>query len=70
MGVVANIGYDIFPKQGKYLGKEVEVCFHYDTSRVVRGKVVRDDAETPYATIIRLTDGRYVSSKECQYRIL
>lgn len=70
MGVIANINYDSFPKQGKHLRKEVEVCFHYDTSRVVRGEVVRDDIESPNITIIRLEDDRYILSTECQYRII
>jgi hypothetical protein len=67
MGVIANINYDEFPKQGSYLGRRVEVCFHYDANKRIGGVIVRDDAEDPHRTIIRLDDGRYVLTTECQY---
>lgn len=67
MGVCNTIGIEAFPKQGSFQGKAVSVCFHYDTSRRVHGKVVRDDIEEPFITIIKLTDGRYVLASECQY---
>jgi len=35
MGNVKNISMDSFPKQGGFLGKEVKVCFHYDTDRTM-----------------------------------
>lgn len=69
MGVVTNIGFDKFPKQGVFLGKRVRVCFNYDTSRFLEGNVVRDDTEVPGLLIIRLDDGRYVLSTECQYQL-
>jgi hypothetical protein len=69
MGIVKNIGFDEFPKQGKYLGKKVFVCFHYDTSKTVDGRIVRDDVEEPWIVIIALEDGRYILSTECMYSI-
>lgn len=69
MGVVAGITADTFPKQGRNAGKRVKVCFHYDTSKIILGRIVRDDAESPGVGIIALYDGRYVLSTECQYSI-
>lgn len=69
MGMVENISADRWPKQGAFLGTRVEVCFHYDTSRTVRGIVLRDDAEAPGEMIIQLDNGRVVRSVECQYSI-
>lgn len=59
-----NVGFDRFPKQGSMLGKEVWVCFDYDEMNILYGEVVRDDAEEPHRTIIRLKDGRYVLAEE------
>jgi hypothetical protein len=70
MGVVANISHDKFPKQGSYANQPVSVCFHYDTSKTIRGKIVRDDSEAPYVMIIALDDGRFVLATECQYQPL
>ncbi len=67
MGAVKNITFDKFPKQGTYAGRETEVCFHYDTSRRLKGVIVRDDVEEPFLTIIKLEDGRHVLATECQY---
>ena len=67
MGDVPAIGIDRFPEQGTFLGKRVEVCFDYDTSRTIGGKVIRDDAEEPGLMLIQLDDGRVVRSVECQY---
>ena len=58
-----------YPKQGIYLLKRVRVCFDYDTSNTILGRVVRDDEEEPGLMIIQLDDGRYVLSTECQYQI-
>ena len=70
MGIVKNIDADRWPRQGRHLGARVEVCFHYDTSRLVRGIVLRDDAEAPGETIIQLDNGRVVRAVECQYSIV
>lgn len=70
MGVVSSVGYSKFPKQGRYYGRSVEVCFNYDTSAIVKGVIVRDDIEEPFRTIIHLSDGRYVLATECQYSII
>lgn len=67
MGVRSNIDINTFPKQGSQLGKRVEVCFHYNTEQTIRGVIVRDDDEHPFIAIIRLDDGRYVLTTECQY---
>jgi len=67
MGVKANITATEFPKQGALAGKRVAVCFHHDTSRVVEGLVLRDDAGEPHRRIIHLDDGRVVLDTECQF---
>lgn len=67
MGVVANVGFSKFPKQGQYLGRRVQVCFNYDTSNILLGTIVRADEEEPGRLIIKLDDGRYVLSTECMY---
>ncbi len=70
MGIEKNIGFDKFPKQGSYLGKDVEVCFNYNTSKKIMGKIVRDDSEEPFKTIIKLQNENYLLATECQYRLL
>lgn len=67
MGVHQNIGYDKFPKQGGDLGKKVNVCFNYESNKIIKGKVVRDDIEEPYLMLFQLEDGRVVRSTECHY---
>ncbi|PWA08632.1 hypothetical protein DCC39_14430 [Pueribacillus theae] len=67
MGVHQNVSYNKFPKQGSFLGREVRVCFNYDTSKTLKGKVIRDDIEEPLLMLIHLEDGRVISSTECQY---
>lgn len=67
MGVVANVGYAEFPKQGKYLGKRTRVCFRYDATKELMGTIVRDDDEEPGKMIIKLDDGRYILASECMY---
>jgi len=69
MGVHKNIGIeqDFFPKQSDSVGKETKVCFRFDTSLSIKGTIVRDDAEEPFQTIIKLLDGRFVLATECMY---
>lgn len=75
MGCVENITFDKFPKQKdenyefpQYaVGARVKVCYHYDTSKVHLGTVVRDDIEEPFETIIKLDNGRYLKGSECQF---
>jgi len=69
MGCIKNIKHDEFPEQGKYLGRLVEVCFHYDTDNSISGEIVRDDSEEPFKMIIKLDNDRYVESSECQYSL-
>lgn len=67
MSVVQSINAMSFPKQGDRLGKRTTVCFHFNTSQTVGGVFVRDDAESPGVSIIKLDDGRYVLTTECHY---
>lgn len=67
MGAVRNISHVKFPKQSNHLNKRTKVCFNYDTSSLIDGTIVRDDLEQPFVTLIKLDDGRYVKSTECQY---
>ena len=69
MGVVENISFSNFPRQGSHFGKRVEVCFHYNTSDTIGGVCVRDDEVYPHRTIFKLDDGRYVLASECQYSV-
>lgn len=70
MGCHDNIKHDKFPKQGAYLNKRVTVCFHYDTKNTINGTVVRDDVEKPGLEIIKLDNGNYVLTTECQWHPL
>lgn len=70
MGIVANVSHDKFPKQGTWINQSVSVCFNYDMSKLVRGRIVREDAEAPGVMIIALDDGRFILSTECQYQPL
>lgn len=70
MGVHANIGIDTFPKQGKWLNRRVEVCFNYDTSKIILGNIVRDDMEAPFKTLIKLDNGNIVLATECQFSLV
>lgn len=76
MGCVDTISYYNFPKQAdnsyKYpqIGKRVEVCYHFDTSKKHNGVIVRADREEPYRTIIALDNGRYVLATECQFSFI
>lgn len=69
MGVVANVGFSRFPRQGKYLGARVDVVFSHDAAltQTLSGRIIRDDVEAPYETLIRLDDGRFIRGAECQY---
>lgn len=67
MGCVSTITKDCFPKQGAWLGKTVEVCFHYDTKSAVRAQCIRDDREEPFQTVFLCEDGRVVLGTECQH---
>lgn len=67
MGVVQNVGFSEFPKQGDWLGKRTSVCFNHDTANRIGGTIIRDDMDFPGVTIIKLDDGRYVLTTECQH---
>jgi hypothetical protein len=67
MGTHINVGPLRFPKQGEWLGKRVNVCFHFKTEDLFPGTIVREDSEEPGRLIIALDDGRYVISTECMY---
>ena len=70
MGVSEHVAYDRFPRQGTCLGKTVNVCSHYDASRTIPGKIIRDDTEGDHRCIIQLADGRVVLATECQYQLV
>lgn len=63
----SELGKFELPEQGIYLGRRTEVCFHYDTSRKLEGKIVRDDYGEPHLGFIHLEDGRVIGMSECQY---
>lgn len=67
MGVKAQITFEKFPVQTRWVGRRVLVCYHFDSSKTHLGTVVRDDKGEPYEMIIKLDNGRYVRSVECQY---
>jgi len=64
------MGFNQYPKQGSFIGANVIVCFNYDSSKCISGTIVRDDAEDLHRMIIKLEDGRYVLSTECQYSLV
>ena len=75
MGCHKNININRFPMQGSNLGKNVEVCFNYDTSEMLKGIIVRDDREDPGITIIEVEYEkpyckRYIKATECQFSII
>lgn len=67
MGCISTIDYDNFPKQQSFIGKRVEVCYNFDTTKVHYGTIVRCDKESPFKTIIKLDNGNYILDVECQY---
>ena len=67
MGCVETITAYKYPKQSEYVNRRVRVCFHYDTSIWIEGKIIRDDREEPFETLIELDDGRVIRGTECQY---
>lgn len=70
MGIVETIDHDRWPKQYDNVGRRCQVTFRYDTDLLLPGRVVRDDAEAPWQTIIQLDDGRVLRAEECQYHVL
>lgn len=70
MGCVKTISFDKFPAQSKIVGSRVRVVYHYNTAKTDYGTIVRDDAETPFETIIKLDNGKYVLGTECQYSFM
>jgi hypothetical protein len=56
--------------QGDYKDRRAEVCFNMDASHILDGTIVRDDAREPWKIVIKLDVGRFVLSRECQYRPL
>lgn len=69
MGVVENVGFSKWPRQGDWLGRRVRVVFAYDTGNEIGGEIVREDTEAPGRLIIRLDDGRFVLAAECMYSL-
>lgn len=67
MGCVANIDYDKFPAQHDRVGTDIIVHFNYDTSKAIKGKILRFDTEEPGCSIFQLEDGRVILDTECQW---
>ena len=67
MGCVKNVSMDAWPEQGDFAGRRTEVCFHRNTERTIMGRIVRNDVEEPFLTIIRLDDGRFILGSKCQH---
>lgn len=68
MGVVANIGYEMYPQQWTALvGAQVKVCFRYDAAHEILGTCIRADREDPGVKIFQLEDGRIILDTECQW---
>ncbi|HEC60817.1 MAG TPA: hypothetical protein ENI27_01020 [bacterium] len=68
MGVEKNVGLNKMPRQGTHLGIRVKVCFNDDADNTIGGRVIREDMEEPFRTIIALDDERVVLATECQYQ--
>lgn len=64
--IIQGLDSPAVPKQGSFLNMQTKVCFFYG-SETVRGRILRDDDAEPWATIIKLEDGRFIESTECQY---
>lgn len=69
MGCISTITAYKFPKQSEYVNRRCKVCFHYDTTKLLNGTIIRDDREEPFETLVRLDDGRIIRGAECQYSI-
>jgi hypothetical protein len=71
MGFAINVTHNTFPKQSDWLGKRVRVLFRYGSNDEpeLHGTIVRDDIQDPWKSIIKLDDGRYVLTTECQYSL-
>lgn len=63
-----RVDINSFPRQGPYNNKRVKICFNCDTANVIMGRIVRDDYEEPWLTIISLDDGRFILATECQFQ--
>lgn len=57
------------PQITDHIDRRVEVMVGGDQTRIVYGRIVRDD-EDGKVTIILLDDGRYFLPSECIYSIL
>ena len=68
MGVEKTITPNKYPTQGKLLGKDIRVCFHYETESAIKAKCIRDDVEEPFVTIFQCENGWIVLGSECQYQ--
>jgi hypothetical protein len=67
MGQVKNVGATTWPRQGRYLGSAAVVRFWDEQHTEFPAVIVRDDAEAPWITVLRLDGGRVVLSTECMY---
>ena len=63
----SNVDFYNYPKQGEFCGMRVRVCFGFESEKLIEGFCLRNDAEQPFMTLIRLSDGRIVTGDECHY---
>ncbi|QJA43030.1 hypothetical protein [Phaeobacter phage MD18] len=68
MGCHPNITKQSFPAQSNRVGRNVLVAYHYDTSDLESGTIIRDDTESPHLTLIQTDGGRTLLATECQYQ--
>lgn len=64
---MSKIGKETYPEQFGSVGDRVLVAFKYDIANPLPATVLRDDAEEPFTTVLRLDDGRIVMGSECQW---
>lgn len=55
------------PPQGTFRNRMASVIYNHDSTRRSVGKIVRDDMEEPFSTVIKLDVGHFVLGRECQY---
>lgn len=67
MGSHPAITATTFPRQGPDRGRRCWVFFQLILDHQLPGRIVREDVEAPFRTILQLDDGRMILGEECQY---
>lgn len=57
-------------KQGNFINRKCNIFFNYNIKNFISGKIIRDDIEEPFKTLIKLNDGTIIDSKECLYQLI